>query len=530
MDLPFDITLAQLNPCAGALDDNFAQIKDTLDQNQNTDLVVFPECITTGYPVDDLVLNDGFMRDVHAHIDRLIGQTADHPCGYILPTPYKQDGVLYNAALLIEGGKILSITKKQELPNTGVFDEKRIFTPSELQSPITFRGHKIGLMICEDMWHVHPAKHLKDNGAEFLIVVNGSPYQTDIDTLRLQTATARTTENSLPLLYVNLIGGQDELVFDGNSFAMDKAGKITARLPAFKKTVSKIADMTNPPPLSKEEEIYTAATMGLRDYIQKTSFNGVLIGLSGGIDSALTAVMAVDAIGADNVHCVMMPSEFTSGESLEDAKQCAKNLGVKYDIIPIKDGVSALQKTLSDYTTPDTAPIAFENLQSRLRGLTLMTLSNATGKIVLSTGNKSEVAVGYATLYGDMCGAYNPLKDLYKTQVFALSNWRNKNGEVIPTRIITKPPSAELRPDQKDEDSLPPYEILDDILECLIEKDMAPTDIKHDPETVNHIWKLLNRAEYKRRQATPGPKTTPKAFGRDRRYPITNGYFKTVKS
>ncbi|MEM8833943.1 MAG: NAD+ synthase, partial [Pseudomonadota bacterium] len=445
----------------------------------------------------------------------------------ILPTPWKSDDILYNAALFIQDGEIKNIITKYELPDTGVFDDKRVFTPGALDDPIEFNGHKVGLMICEDLWHPTVSNYLKNQGAEALIVVNGSPYYTEINAHRTKQASSRVEETGLPLLYVNQVGSQDELVFDGRSFTMNEKGKIEKQLPAFKEHIGVLKNHKNVPSLSKEEEIYSALVLGVRDYIEKNGFLGVLIGLSGGIDSALTGAIAVDAIGTEKVQCVMMPSKYTSEDSLEDAKECASLLGVDYDIIPIKQGVEAMDETLINHLDPLKNSLAFENIQSRLRGLILMALSNANGKMLLSTGNKSEMAVGYATLYGDMCGGFNALKDVYKTQVYALAKWRNKQGNVTPERIITKAPSAELKDNQTDQDSLPPYDVLDNILIDLIEHNKAPEDINYDTETVWKVWKLLDRAEYKRRQAPPGTKITAKAFGRDRRYPITNGYFDT---
>ena len=527
MTFPLNIIMAQLNPTVGALDNNFKKIESTCIDHKDADIIIFPECFTSGYPTDDLVLNGGFIEDIKSRVHAFIKKSKDWPCAIILPTPWKLDEILYNAALFIHDGQIQQVITKYDLPNEGVFDDKRIFAHGTLPEPIEFKGTKIGLMICEDMWHPPVSAHLKSQGAEFLIISNGSVYQTDIYDRRLEMARLRITETGLPLIYLNMVGGHDELAFDGRSFTMNLEGEIEIEFPAFQEYISDTNTIIKVNALDKPEEIYAALVMGVQDYVTKNGFNGVLIGLSGGIDSALTAAIAVDSIGADNVQCVMMPSEYTSQDSLDDAQKCAEMLGVNYDIIPIMDTVTALQKTLSDHINKDSAPLAFENIQSRARGVIMMALSNANGKMLLTTGNKSEMAVGYATLYGDMCGGFNALKDVYKTQVYALSNWRNDQGTVIPTRIITKAPTAELRPDQTDQDSLPPYDILDDILECLIEKDMDADDINHPKETVYKIWKLLDRSEYKRRQAPPGTKITPKAFGRDRRYPITNGYYKS---
>lgn len=522
-----NITIAQLNPTVGALGSNFDKIRAVRDNAPDgCDLIVYPEMITTGYPTDDLVLSSFFMDRVEAEIDALVRDHSSGPA-LLLPTPYRKDGKLYNAALLIENGEIKHIVFKHHLPNYGVFEEQRVFEQGPLPDIFDIKGLRIGVLICEDMWFPDVAAHLKKQGAEILIVPNGSPFQTDIADQRHAQATARGKETGLPLVYVNQVGGQDELVFDGGSFIMNAKGKITHQLPVFEEATICTSQNIDAKRYSIEATIYKALVLGLKDYVEKNNFPGVLIGLSGGVDSALSAAIAVDAIGADKVHCVMMPSPYTSQDSLDDAAECAKLLGTKLDNISIEPAMSAYDQMLNDHIDKDSAGTTFENIQSRARGVTLMALSNATGKMVLSTGNKSEIAVGYATLYGDMCGGFNALKDLYKGQVYALSNWRNAQGLVIPERIITKAPSAELKPNQTDQDSLPPYDVLDDILECLIEKDIAPQDIKHDQETVMRIWRLLDLAEYKRRQAPPGVKITPRAFGRNRRYPITNGFFKS---
>lgn len=525
MTLPLKISIAQINPTVGDLKGNFEKIRDARDKNKDAELIIFSEMITTGYPTDDLVLNPYFMERVEYHVEKLIAETTSP--ALLISTPWRQDGKLYNAALLIGDGKIHSITPKHHLPNYGVFDEKRIFASGNLPEPVTFKGVPLGIMTCEDMWFPDVSAHLKKQGAKILIVPNGSPYQTNIHTMRRKQASARVKETSLPLIYVNQVGGQDELVFDGGSFIMDKTGKITHELPLFEEDICTLKDTHKNTALNKTEEIYKAVTLGLRDYVLKNNFPGVLIGMSGGIDSALSAAIAVDALGADKVHCVMMPSPYTSQESLDDAKACADALGVTLHTISIEPSMTAFGDMLAKNIDKNNAGTTFENIQSRTRGMLLMALSNATGKMVLSTGNKSEMAVGYATLYGDMCGGFNALKDLYKTQVYELSNWRNTVNKVIPENIITKAPSAELKPNQTDQDSLPPYDVLDDILESLIEKDLAPEEIKHDRETVLKIWRMLDMAEYKRRQAPPGVKITAKAFGRNRRYPITNGFFKS---
>jgi NAD+ synthase len=522
MSLPLDIVLAQLNPTVGDLDRNFTKIRRVLDQHKDADLIVFPETITTGYPTDDLVLNPHFMDCVEQKVQELVTESKD--TALLLPTPWRVEGKLFNAAILIYDGKIQHSVFKHHLPNYGVFDEKRIFAQGDFAEPIEFKGTKIGILICEDMWFPNVAAHLKKQGADILIVPNGSPYQTDIHTMRHDQAIARVKETGLPLLYVNQVGGQDELVFDGGSFAMDNKGKVTHRFPLFNEHIAPLSTAAMHKRPDETKVIYEAVTLGLRDYVQKNNFPGVIIGLSGGIDSALSAAIAVDAIGAENVHCVMMPSPYTSQESLNDAEQCAKLLGVKLDTISIEPAMTAFGDMLTESIEGESAGTTFENIQSRARGMLLMALSNASGKMVLSTGNKSEMAVGYATLYGDMCGGFNALKDLYKGQVYALSKWRNNQSPAIPDNIITKAPSAELKPNQKDQDTLPEYDVLDDILQSLIENNTSPDDIPHDRAIVDRVWKMLDRAEYKRRQAPPGVKITAKAFGRNRRYPITNGF------
>ena len=541
-----NITIAQLNPTVGALKGNLNKIRGVRDDNGESDLIVYSEMITTGYPTDDLVLNPHFMDRVEHHVQTLVDESKSTNPALLISTPWRQGGKLYNAALLIAEGKIQHTTLKHHLPNYGVFDEKRIFARGDLPDVVDFKGTKLGIMICEDMWYPDVAIHLKQQGADIFIVPNGSPYETGIYDMRHTQAGARVSETGLPLIYVNQVGGQDELIFDGGSFVMNSAGEITQQLPVFEEAIFQTSSSFDQPlssfdliegsakdpkdPLvkpkdDKSSEIYKAVTLGLRDYVQKNNFPGVVIGLSGGIDSALSAAIAVDALGAEKVHCVMMPSAYTSKESLEDAAACAALLDVPLDIISIEKAIATFDETLGNHIDRPDAGTTFENIQSRARGVILMALSNASGKMVLSTGNKSEMAVGYATLYGDMCGGFNALKDLYKTQVYELSKWRNTQNSVMPERVITKAPSAELKPDQTDQDTLPPYDILDDILKCLIEKELPPEKIPHDQEVVLKIWQMLDRAEYKRRQAPPGVKITSRAFGRNRRYPITNGFF-----
>lgn len=515
------LTLAQLNPIVGDLDGNAGKILDVWGTAE-TDLVVFGELVLSGYPPEDLIINPNFINKIEAQVKALQEASKDFRAAALVTTPWNIDGKTYNAALLIHGGKILAITAKHHLPNYGVFDEKRVFEAGPLPDIIEFKGHKLGVMICEDMWHDDVAAHLKDQGAEILITPNGSPWRIGKEAIREEHARDRATETSLPLIYVNQVGGQDELVFDGASFVMDASGTVTQRLKAFEEDVAVLGDGSITQNLEPLATIYTALKLGLRDYVVKNGFNGVLIGLSGGIDSAMAAAIAVDALGSDKVRCVMMPSPFTSQDSLYDAEHCAAMLGVSYQNLPIEDAMKAFEGTI-----PDLTGIAHENMQSRTRGVILMALSNSTGDMLLTTGNKSEMAVGYATLYGDMNGGFNALKDVYKTQVYALAKWRNEQGMVIPERIITKAPSAELRDDQTDQDSLPEYDVLDDILQGLIENQDSVETIAargHDMAIIEKVAHLLRITEYKRYQAPPGTKITTCAFGRDRRYPMTNRY------
>ena len=551
------IALAQINPKVGDIPGNLATIRRVRDAAAalGADLVVTPELSVTGYPPEDLVIKPSFLRAARAAVEELAAETGEGP-GLIVGAPWSDQAQIEgpqrqrvtNAALLLDEGGIIACCDKHELPNYSVFDEVRVFKPGPLPGPVTFRGLRLGIPICEDIWVPDVCECLQETGAEILIVPNGSPFERDKSQLRQQIAVARVTETGLPLVFVNQVGGQDELVFDGNSFVLDASCRLRAHLPAFREELALThwqrgederwqcaSGMLIEPP-SRAEEVYRALVLGLRDYVGKNGFPGVILGLSGGIDSALSAVLAADALGHDKVHCVMMPSPYTSRESLEDAAALAANLAVRLDEISISNAMATFDTLLADLFAGCPADTTEENIQARIRGLILMALSNKFGAMVLSTGNKSEMSVGYATLYGDMCGGFNVLKDIYKTTVFALARWRNENhcddfqgpkGAVIPERIITRAPSAELRPDQRDEDSLPPYEDLDAILHGLIEEDSSVQSVAEqgfEESVVRRVWRMLDAAEYKRRQACPGVKVTSRAFGRDRRYPITNGF------
>jgi len=547
------IALAQTNPTVGDIAGNIAAAKRAraAAAAAGADLVVLGELVVSGYPPEDLVLKPAFMDAVEAAVTAFAAETDDDGPGVLLGTPWRMAGKLYNAAVLLEGGKIAHIRRKYDLPNYRVFDEKRVFTAGPLPGPVPFRGVRLGVMICEDMWTPDVAECLEESGAEMILSIHGSPFDLGKEDERLGHAVARVTETGLPLVCLNIVGGQDELIFDGSSFVLNADRSYAHRLKSMTEDFAltrwqrgeagwACAAGTVTPSLDTNASIYHAMVLGLRDYVQKNGFPGVLLGLSGGIDSALSAAVAVDALGPDAVHCVMMPSPYTSQDSLDDAAACAAMLGCKLDTINIGPAMAAFEGMLAPLLSSHPPDITEENIQSRSRGLTLMALSNKLGAMVLSTGNKSEMSVGYATLYGDMCGGYSVLKDVYKTTVFAISNWRNAHhpdgmrhemlgpdGPVMPDRIITKPPTAELKPDQTDQDTLPPYDILDAILEGLIEDERTPDDLVaagHDHDLVLRIWRMLDRAEYKRRQAPPGVKITRRAFGRDRRYPITNRF------
>ena len=548
--MKFRLALCQMNQKVGDIAGNVAAILEWRERAaaEGADLVMVPEMQVTGYPTEDLVLKDAFVRRAMEANEDVADATADGGPPIIFGGIHAHDGAVYNAVFLAKDGGIAAWRAKHELPNYGTFDEHRIFEPGPLPAPVEWNGIQLGLPICEDIWEERVCHHLSDAGAEILLVMNGSPYELDKDETRQKMVRARMQETGLPLVYLNRVGGQDELAFDGSSFVLNTGGAIPVQLPDWDETMvltdwEKTADgwvcadglqaALDPFP----EDVYHAMMTGLAEYVDGNGFKGVILGLSGGIDSALTAAVAVDALGADRVWCVMLPSDYTSSDSLEDAKACAEMLGCRYDIIPIKPGTEALEGMLEapfDGRTPDTTE---ENIQSRLRMVVLMALSNKFGPMLLTTGNKSEMSVGYATLYGDMAGGYNVLKDAYKTTCFTLARWRNRHkprlakgpdGPVMPMRIITKPPTAELRHDQKDEDSLPPYKLLDRILEGLIEDELSVAKTARktgaDPALVGEIEKLVLRSEYKRRQAPIGVKLGQRNFGRDRRYPITNRF------
>jgi NAD+ synthase len=542
------IALAQLNPTVGDVAGNADKVRKARDRaaTLGADVVAFPELFIAGYPPEDLVLKPAFQAACRSAIEALARESVAGP-SLLVGTPWVEDGKLYNAYVLLSGGAIEATRFKVDLPNYGVFDEKRVFAAGPLPGPIIVKGVRIGVPICEDIWGSEVVECLSETGGEILLVPNGSPYWRGKTEHRLNIAVARVVESGLPLIYLNMVGGQDELVFDGASFVLNADRSLAAQFPALHETVALTRWQRDggvwrcvEGPAAKTEESdktdYAACVLGLRDYVGKSGFKGVVLGLSGGIDSALCAAMAVDALGADRVRCVMLPYRFTSQDSLDDAARVAKALGVQYDIVPIEPAVTGLEAVLKATFEGRARDVTEENLQARARGVILMAISNKFGLMVVTTGNKSEMSVGYATLYGDMNGGFNPIKDLYKTEVFRLSRLRNHwkpegalgpAGEVIPESVIVKPPTAELRENQKDQDSLPPYDVLDVILERLVEREEPVAAIVasgFDRDTVLKVERLLNIAEYKRRQAAPGVKVTLKNFGRDRRYPIINRF------
>lgn len=550
----FAVTLAQLNPTVGDIQGNAAKVRSARARAiaDGADLVLFPELFIAGYPPEDLVQKPAFQAACRSAIEALARETADGGPALLVGTPWVEDGKLYNACALLDGGRIAALRFKCNLPNYGVFDEKRLFARGPAAGPVTVRGVRIGVPICEDIWleesedYENVVETLAETGAEIILVPNGSPYARDKNDVRLSVAVARVTESGLPLVYLNQVCGQDELVFDGASFALNGDLTLAAQLPAFEESIATLRFIRNDGdwhctgPIAEQPEgdkaDYAACVLGLRDYVTKNGFPGVLLGISGGIDSALCAAIAVDALGADQVHGVMLPYRYTAAHSIADAGELAGHLGIRYEVLPIAEAVNGFETILSGIFKNLPADITEENLQARTRGTLLMAISNKIGLMVVTTGNKSEMSVGYATLYGDMNGGFNPIKDIYKTQVFRLAALRNAwkpdgalgpAGEVIPPDIITRPPTAELRENQTDQDSLPAYEVLDAILERLVEREEPLDQIiaaGFDRETVTRIDHLLNVAEYKRRQAAPGVKVTRKNFGRDRRYPITNRF------
>ncbi|HYD04941.1 MAG TPA: NAD+ synthase [Reyranella sp.] len=543
------VALAQLNPTVGDVAGNLAKVRAARAEakTQGADLVLTAELVLAGYFPEDLVLKPSFVKRCHEAVEALRADTADGGPGVFVATPWAEDGKLYNAIVALHKGAIVGKRYKVDLPNYGVFDDKRVFAPGPMPGPLVFDGVRIGVPICEDVWTPDVVECVAETGGEILLVPNASPYEVGKTDYRVQLGVKRVIESGLPFAYLNQVGGQDEVVYDGASFVLGADRQLKAKLASFREQVATVEFRRNgggweclPGPIAPELEqidsIYQAMMLGLRDYVNKTGFPSVVIGLSGGVDSALTAAVAADALGPERVHTIMMPSPYTSRESLDDAKACAEAIGVRYDVVDIAPAMDAFRAMLVPLFGNRTEDVTEENIQSRARGVTLMAVSNKLGGMVLTTGNKSEMAVGYATLYGDMCGGYNVLKDVYKTTVFELCRWRNahlpegtlgRTGRVIPERIIAKPPSAELKPDQKDSDSLPPYPVLDAILKGLIERDLSAEEVAregHDIVTVQRVWRLLEGAEYKRRQAPPGVKITSRLISRERRYPIVNGF------
>lgn len=542
----FRLFLVQANPILGDIAGNLAKAREYWAQGRaaGANMVALTEMFVTGYQTQDLILKPAFQREALAGIEALARDCADGPALGI-GGPALVGGKLFNAWWVLQGGKASATVLKHHLPNDAVFDEKRLFASADVAGPYVVNGVRIGSPICEDAWHPDVAETLQETGAEILLVPNGSPYHRGKPNLRLNLMVQRVVETGLPLVYLNMVGGQDDQVFDGSSMVLNPGGHLAVQMAQFDEAVELVTfrrgadgwraeEGTKAPIPPIGEADYRACVIGLGDYMRKTGFKKALLGLSGGIDSAIVAAIAVDAIGPENVRCVMLPSEFTSAHSLEDAAAAARSLGCRLDSVPISGAQAAVGEALAPLFAGTEAGVTEENIQSRLRGLLLMAMSNKFGEMLLTTGNKSEMAVGYCTIYGDMNGGYNPVKDMYKTRMFLTAKWRNEThrpwmkgpaGEVIPARIISKPPSAELRANQTDQDSLPPYEVLDAILEALVEKDLSVAEIVaqgFDLATVKRVEHLLYLAEYKRFQSAPGVRLTQKAFWLDRRYPITN--------
>jgi NAD+ synthase len=543
------LALAQLNPVMGDVSGNLARARAARAEaaQGGAAIVMFSELFLTGYPPEDLVLKPAVQDACRRALDELARDTADGGPAILIGLPWAEGGKLHNAYAALDAGRIVAVRFKVDLPNYGVFDEKRVFDPGPMPGPVRLRGINFGLPICEDIWGPDVVECLVETGSDILLVPNGSPFRRQVTDQRMNIAVARVSESGLALVYLNQIGGQDELVFDGASFGLNPGGVLAFQMPAFREelafvSLERVSGAWRIVPGEKalieerDEADYAACMLGLRDYVEKNRFPGVVLGLSGGIDSAICAALAADALGPARVHAIMLPYRYTSEDSLKDAKDCASALGIRYDILPIASAVEGIEAAVAPLFAGKARDIAEENIQSRARGTILMSISNKFGPMVVTTGNKSEMSVGYATLYGDMNGGFNPIKDLYKMEVYRLSALRNRwkpagakgpDGVVIPENILVKAPTAELRENQKDQDSLPPYPVLDDILECLVEREMRVPEIVargHEKATVERIEHLLAIAEYKRRQSAPGVKVTERSFGRDRRYPIINRF------
>ena len=526
---PIRIQIAQFNPIVGDIKLNAQKMLDLSIEanNAGAHLIIFPELALTGYPPEDLLFRDGFINQVKDEITNFCN-LAPSDISILFGAPNKTDDFLFNSAYLIQHNRIINIYNKQELPNYGVFDEKRYFSSGDDSFVFECQNTKIGVLICEDQWVEGPISNLCQSNIDIVISLNASPFQLNKQSERINICKNYALKFDITFIYVNMVGGQDEVVFDGNSFIVNNQGDVSLQLPAFKElSVAHIDTTFTPSLVSNESLIYSAIVLATKDYIQKNTFGGALIGLSGGIDSALTLAIAVDAIGAENVHAIMMPYQFTSDMSLTDSELQAETQGVEFSSIDIHSMVDSFNLSLSDQFRNTSRDTTEENIQSRVRGTLLMALSNKSHKLVLATGNKSEMAVGYATLYGDMCGGFAPLKDISKTMVYQLAKYRNTLSDVIPERVITRPPSAELAPDQVDQDSLPSYDILDDILMRFVEQKQSVNEIienGHNSEDVIKITSLILRNEYKRRQSAPGPKISSNAFGKERRYPMTSKF------